>query len=133
MKTCDIEYLRRKKRLPGARRLTVGHEALNGDRSPYFPNNPILDFVRQLDSDGARFSIIGNGENGVEGVLLTVSSVDRVLQRLRVFCRERFLRCDIESRGPGLSVAILSGANFRHSGEVFSSQYGDFAGIRFPI
>jgi hypothetical protein len=137
MKNCNGEYLKEKGVLPAARRSALKQEALNLVlmRSSQAGNNPIFDFIRQLDRNGARFSTINGAGNGEEGVLLTVSPVDWVVNKLQVFCRERLLRCNVESRGPRLSVAIVGDQNCQRIGELhlFTSQYGDFAGIRFPI
>lgn len=97
--------------------------------------NEILEFIRQLNGDGMRFSTVKNCGTGVEGILLTTSPFDWVIGKLYAFCQERFLRCDLESRGPHLSVATLGDRNSRRIGELqlFTSPYGDFAGIKFPI
>jgi hypothetical protein len=123
--------------IDGVEKPVFKQEALN--QIPMRTSDPehdlIFEFIRQLNGNETRFSTIYHGDRVVEGVLLTTSPFVWVLAELRSFCHERFLRCDIETRGPHLSVAILGDRNFRRIGELqlFTSQYGDFAGIRFPI
>jgi hypothetical protein len=126
-----------KRAVPAAKKTVFKQEALNTvlKRSSRSGGNPVFDFVRQLDRNGARFSTINEGEDRLEGVLLTVSPVDGVMHKLQGFCRERFLRCNVEARGARLSVAIVRDQDCQRMGELllFTSQYGDFTGIRFPV
>ena len=123
--------------IDGAGKPVFKQEALN--QIPMRASNPqqdlIFEFIRQLNGNEMRFSTINHGDHIVEGVLLTTSPFVWLLGRLYSFCHERLLRCDVETRGPHLSIAILGDRNFRRIGEVqlFTSQYGDFAGIKFPI
>jgi hypothetical protein len=97
--------------------------------------NPVLDFVRQLDWNGARFSTIRSGDRPVEGVLLTLSPLQGVLAQLGGFCRDRCIWCRVESRSPRLSIAILGDQAFQETWELqlITSQYGDFTGLKFSI
>jgi hypothetical protein len=120
-----------------AEKSTGKQESLNQVllKFPKTQHNEILDFIRQLNGDGMRFSTVKDGGTVVEGILLTTSPYEWVIRKLDAFCHERLLHCDLESRGPHLSVATLGDRNHRRIGELqlFTSPYGDFAGIKFPI
>jgi hypothetical protein len=136
MQTGNEESLQIRDATDGAEKSLFKREALSGAmvNSSNSQDNLILEFIKQLNGNGL-FSTINNGETAVEGVLLTTSPFDWVIGKLHAFCHERLLRCDVESRGPHLSVAIIGDRNGQCVGELhlFTSQYGDFAGIKFPI
>jgi hypothetical protein len=123
--------------IDGAEKPVFKQEALNQIlmRASNPQHDLIFEFIRQLNGNEMRFSTIHNGDRVVEGVLLTTSPFVWVLGKLNSFCHERLLRCDVETRGPHLSVAVLGGRDFRRIGErqLFTSRYGDFVGIRFPV
>jgi len=100
-----------------------------------FPvQDPILELIGNLRGRGICYPAVKNGKSTFEGILLTTASFERVVERIRSVCEEHFLRYEIEVSGTHLSI-VIGVENFEPKRELFlfTSRFGDFAGIKFSI
>jgi hypothetical protein len=100
-----------------------------------FPvQDPILELIGNLRGRGICYPAVKNGKSTFEGILLTTASFERVVERIRSVCEEHFLRYEIEVSGTHLSI-VIGDENFEPRRELFlfTSRFGDFAGIKFSI
>jgi hypothetical protein len=100
-----------------------------------FPvQDPILELIGNLRGRGICYPAVKNGKSTFEGILLTTASIERVVERIRSVCEEHFLRYEIEFGGTHLSI-VIGDHNFEPKRELFlfTSRFGDFAGIKFSI
>jgi len=107
-------------------------EAWTWSSSPV--QDPILELIGNLRGRGICYPAVKNGKSTFEGILLTTASIERVVERIRSVCEEHFLRYEIEFSGTHLSI-VIGGENFEPKRELFlfTSRFGDFAGIKFSI
>jgi hypothetical protein len=97
--------------------------------------DPILELVGNLRGRGICYPAVKNGMSTVEGILLTTASVERIVERIRSVCEEHFLSYEIEKSGTHLSIVVGGEESFQPKRELFlfTSRFGDFAGIKFSI
>ena len=96
--------------------------------------DPILELIGNLRGRGICYPAVKNGMSTFEGILLTTSSFERVVERIRSVCEEHFLRYEIEVSGTHLCI-VIGVENFEPKRKLFlfTSRFGDFAGIKFSI
>lgn len=96
--------------------------------------DPILELISNLRGRGICYPAVKNGKSTFEGILLTTASFERVVERIRSVCEEHFLHHEIEVSGTHLSI-VIGVENFEPKRELFlfTSRFGDFAGIKFSI
>ena len=84
---------------------------------------------------GVCYPAVKNGKSSVRGILLTTEQIERVVERVRPVCGEHFLPCKIEKSWTHLSVVVGGEEGFQPKRELllFTSRFGDFAGIKFSI
>jgi hypothetical protein len=97
--------------------------------------DPILEVVGNLRGRGICYPAVKNGMSTVEGILLTTTPIDLVVEKVRSVCEEHRLRHEIERNGTHLSILIGGEKSFqpKHELFLFASRFGDFAGIKFSI
>jgi hypothetical protein len=97
--------------------------------------DPILELVGNLRGRGICYPAVKNGKSTLEGILLMTVPVERILERVRSVCEEHFLSYEIEKSGTHLSIVVGDEEGFRPKRELFlfTSRFGDFAGIKFSI
>jgi len=97
--------------------------------------DPILELVSSLRGRGVCYPAVKNGKSSVRGILLTTEQIERVVERVWSVCGEHFLPCKIEKSWTHLSVVVGGEEGFQPKRELllFTSRFGDFAGIKFSI
>jgi len=97
--------------------------------------DPILEVVGNLRGRGICYPAVKNGKSTVEGILLTTAPMERVVEKIRSVCEEHFLSYEIEKSGTHLCIVVGGEENFQPKRELFlfTSRFGDFAGIKFSI
>jgi hypothetical protein len=97
--------------------------------------DPILVLVGNLRGRGICYPAVKNGKSTVEGILLTTTPIDRVVERVRSVCEEHYLTYEIEKNGTHLSIVVGGEEGFQPKRELFlfTSRFGDFSGIKFSI
>ena len=97
--------------------------------------DPIFEVVANLRGRGICYPAVKNGKSTVEGILLTTAPIERVVEKIRSVCEEHFLSYEIEKSGTHLCIVVGGEENFQPKRELFlfTSRFGDFAGIKFSI
>jgi hypothetical protein len=97
--------------------------------------DPILVLVGNLRGRGICYPAVKNGKSTVEGILLTTTPIERVVERVRSVCEEHYLAYEIEKNGTHLSIVVGGEEGFQAKRELFlfTSRFGDFSGIKFSI